>query len=101
MRIVKSETGRQFNVRGLTRGEVKALRADGVDLLDITRTNSEEALDRVLKLVLSDHEYDALDGMLYRVSMDVFEAVLKETFGSRDEEKNLSWSGPGTQTATG
>ena len=39
-----------------------------------------------------------IDSQENRVGMKLWEAVLKETFGAEDEEKNLSRSGNGTQT---
>lgn len=89
MRIVKSDSGRQFNVRGLTRGEVKRLRDDdGIVLTRITADNAELALDAVLEMVLSEHEFIELDDLPNRLAMDIWLAVLAETYGSRDEEKN-------------
>lgn len=101
MRIVKSDSGRQFNVRGLTRGEVKRLRAANINLMNLTADDAEEALDLVLEMVLSEHEVHELDGMVNRTAMDIWSAALAETYGSRDEEKNSSRSGAGTQTAAG
>lgn len=102
MRIVKTDSGRQFQVRGLTRGEVRRLREDdGIVLTDINADNAEQALDRVLEIVLSDHDRKELDDLLYRVSLDIWTAVLAETYGSRDEEKNSLKSGAGTQTENG
>ena len=99
MRIVKTDDGVQFNVRGLTRGEVKRLRSDnGISLSNITSENAEDALDRVLGIVLSEHEQHELDDLPYRVALDIWTAVLAETFGSRDEEKNSSRSGSGSRT---
>ena len=89
MRIVTTDSGRQFNVRGLTRREVKSLaNEDGINLTNITADNAEKALDRVLEIVLTEHELHELDDMPYRVSMNIWTAVLSETYGSRDEEKN-------------
>ena len=89
MRIVKTDEGRQFNIRGLTRGEVKRLRAEyNIELTRITADNAEDALDRVLEMVLSEHELHELDGLPNRVAMNIWTAALAETYGSRDEEKN-------------
>jgi len=89
MRIVKTDSGRQFNVRGLTRREIKELRqVYNINLLKINADNADEVLDRVLDMVVSDHDMHDLDGLPYRVSMDIWSAVLAETYGSRDEEKN-------------
>ena len=89
MRIVKTDTGRQFNIRGLTRGEVKRLQEiQDINLMKIDADNAENALDLVLQIVLTEHELHELDDLVYRVSMDIWTAVLAETYGSRDEEKN-------------
>jgi hypothetical protein len=101
MRIVKTDTGRQFNVRGLTRGEVRRLREDGLQLTSLNGAQAEDALDRVLEIVLSDHEFKELDDLPNIVAMDIWSAALAETYGSRDEEKNLSRSGNGSQTGNG
>ena len=99
MRIVKTDSGRKFVVRGLTRGEVRRLRSDDdIVLTNITADNAEDALDTVLKIVLSEHEFLELDDLPNRVAMDIWVAVLAETYGSRDEEKNSSRSGNGSQT---
>lgn len=101
MRIVKTDSGRQFNVRGLTRREVRQLRDEHfISLTSITAENADQALDKVLETVLTEHELHELDELPYRVCMDIWTAVLAETYGSRDEEKNSSRSGAGTQTAT-
>ena len=89
MRIVKTDTGRQFNIRGLTRGEVKRLQEiQDINLMKIDADNAENALDLVLQIVLTEHELHELDDLVYRVSMDIWTAVLAETYGSRDAEKN-------------
>jgi hypothetical protein len=101
MRIVKTDSGRQFNVRGLTRGEVKTLAAEGIYLTKIDADNAELALDRVLEIVLTEHEMHELDDLVYSISLAVWTAALAETYGSRDEEKNSPPSGAGTQTEKG
>ncbi len=89
MRTVTTESGRIFNIRGLTRREVKRLaHEDQINLLKIDSDNAEQALDRVLNMVLTKHDLHELDDLPYRVSLDIWSAVLAETFGSRDEEKN-------------
>jgi hypothetical protein len=88
MRIVTTDTGRKFNVRGLTRAEVKRLAADGIDLTKIDGDNAEQALDAVLEIVLTEHEQHELDGLVYHTSLEIWTAALAETYGNRDEEKN-------------
>ena len=89
MRTVKTDNGREFKVRGLTRGEVKRLKSThGIVLTNITGANAEDALDLVLQMVLTESELLDLDDMPNRLAMDIWIAVLAETYGSREEEKN-------------
>lgn len=80
--------GETLSVRGLTRGELKALRADGINILNLTLDTSEDAMDRVFKIVLTEQADAGLDDRPYHESLDVWRAILVETFGSEDEEKN-------------
>jgi len=78
-----------FTVRGLRRGELKKLRREnGINLLDLDLKNAEEAQDVVFDLVLSKQEIKKLDGLENRYALQVWQAILKETYGAEDEEKN-------------
>lgn len=94
--IKKGDT--TFKVRGLTRGEVKQLRADGYNLANLTLDQAEEAVDAAFDLVFSENEIRIIDALPNRDAMEIWRAVLAETYGSGDEEKNLPTSGTGTQT---
>jgi len=87
-----------FHIRGLTRGEIKSLRAEGVNLMALTVNDADKAFDLVVAMVFDSAAVAWIDSQENRVGMKLWEAVLKETFGAEDEEKNLSRSGNGTQT---
>ena len=78
-----------FEVRGLTRREVRQLQSeDGIDLMDVHAGNATQALDKTLTIVLTEDENQALDDLPHFLFVRIFRAVLQETYGSRDEEKN-------------
>jgi len=88
MREVQIE-GHTFQIRGLRRGELKALRRDkGITLLDLDLQNVEEAQDIVFDMVLSEEDVKTLDGLENAAALKVWQAILKETYGAGDEEKN-------------
>jgi len=80
--------GRHFLVRGLTRGEVKALKTDGINLLDLSMASADDAIDAVFEIVFDEDTRRAIDGMVNSAAMSLWQAVLKETYGAGDEEKN-------------
>ena len=92
--------GRAFEVRGLTRGEIKNLRKDGINLLNLSVDDADAAIDLVFDMVFDQETLQIIDALEYRVSMKLWQEVLIETYGSPDEEKNLLRSGGGTQTGT-
>lgn len=94
--ITKSDT--TFRVRGLTRGELKELRAEGYNLSALTLDIAEEAVDRTFQKVFTVEEIRILDALPNTDNMEIWRALLDETYGSKGEEKNLQPSGAGTQT---
>ena len=99
-----------FEIRGLMRREIKALRAEGINLLALTVDNADAAYDRVFEMVFDEDTVAMIDNLENKVAIAVWQAVIKETFGAflelgvnglqraGDQEKNLSRSGNGTQT---
>jgi len=79
---------KSFNVRGLTRGQIKKLRKDGINLVTLTRENADEVVDKVFGLVFDAETVDVIDDMPNSAAMELWQAVLKETYGAWDEEKN-------------
>lgn len=67
----------------------------------IDQDKAEEGMDKALALVLGQDtvdEIDALDGLRGLGAAHL--ALVKETYGAKDEEKNSSPSGAGPQTAS-
>ena len=89
-----------FNVRSLTRGELKELRAAGFNLAALEVANADEAVDLAFELMFSDEQISNIDALDYQDSLKIWNSILSETYGDQGEEKNLSESGPGTQTPT-
>jgi hypothetical protein len=84
-------------VRGLTGKEIRALAADGYPISRLTMDMmalakdldlAEKTMDAVLALVLTPEELETIDEQPSNMALDVWSAVLKETFGARGEEKN-------------
>ncbi len=92
--------GRTFKVRGLKRKEVKQLRRDGFNLLDLNLAQADDVLDRVFEMVFPEAEFARIDELLNRDCLGLWNAILIETYGSPEEEKNSSRSGNGTPTRT-
>jgi hypothetical protein len=94
--MVKLPNGHEIEVRGLKRREIKPLKKYGyhrsrfvpvlndggdIDVMD-------EAVDAVLDKVLSKDDLNVLDDCEPRWTNEVWLAVIKETYGAPDEEKN-------------
>ncbi len=99
MRDVKIDDTITLSVRGLTRNEVKQLKKEGFNLMNPAPETAEELLDTVLETTLTDEQVTILGDKPYRCTTDVFQAVMKETFGAPDEEKNLSATSSGEATS--
>lgn len=94
--------GRTFNVRPLTRGEVKSLRKEhGCNLMALAPDKAEEAMDRVFEMEFNEEEIAFIDKKENPEALKLWKAVLAETYGSQGEEKNSSASGDGSQTEPG
>jgi hypothetical protein len=90
--------GKTFDIRPLTRGEVKGLRKRGFSLGNLNMANAEEAMDEVLDLVCSN-EIAAVDAMPNDKALDLFRAIIDLTYGRDGAEKNSETSGGGTMAA--
>lgn len=91
-------------VRSLTRKEIRGLKKYGfyfsfysppilnMDMID-------EGIEKVMDLCVLDPEaLKTLEEQSHNKTMEVFGAIVKETYGAKDEEKNLPTSGDGSQT---
>ena len=88
MRIVTIDE-HKFEVRGLLRGEVKELRREhDIVLVNLSPANAEEAQDRVFELIFSLEDLERIDALPNADALKLWQAVLKETYGAKDEEKN-------------
>ena len=91
-------------VRALTRKEVKSLKAFGFYLSFYSPPIHDpelvdEGIEKVLELCVLDKDaFAALEESDHIKTMEVFSGITKETYGARDEEKNLPASGNGSQT---
>ncbi len=94
MRVVKIPN-HEIEVRGLKRKEIKALREFGYYRTRFLPPKEEadpdaldEAMDAVIDKVLSKDDLKALDNCEPRYTSDVWFAIIKETYGDAEEEKN-------------
>lgn len=78
----------KLEIRGLTRGEVKALRKDGIslgELMDKDEAARDEAFDRILAIACPDVDPDAITpGQAVRI----YEIIAEKTYLTGDEAKN-------------
>jgi hypothetical protein len=77
-----------IKVRALLRKEVKALKKQGVILHDLNSAAADEVMDPVFALVLSPGDIAMLEELPQHASFKTLVAILNETFGSADAEKN-------------
>lgn len=88
MRTVKLSNGTSIDVRGLLRREKREMKAAGMNLDNLPLAKADEALDRVLELTVADDVRAMLEDLPNSDSMAIWNAVMKETHGVKDEEKN-------------
>lgn len=95
--------GRDIEIRGLTRKEVRDLEPYGFSCLACVPVyeTADQAMEKVFDLVLSREDRAFLDDCPNSDSITVWKEILKETYGSRTEEKNLSSTSAGTATGNG
>ena len=87
-----------LSVRGLKRKEIKKLKKDGINLGDLKLEQIDDVLDTIFPMVFSKKDVELIEDAAYKESVKVWTAILEETFGSKDEEKNSPKSGAGSQT---
>jgi len=91
--------GRTFEIRALTRGEIKDLSDYGFTYLGcpIVPDQAVEVQDKILAMQLSADDITFLDQCSNRQVTDLWIEIMKETYGDPDETKNLSGTSDGTQ----
>lgn len=80
--------GREYKTKGLKRKQVKELKKNGIDLVNLDVQNAEDALEAVFELAFTAAENEIIEDMYNADVMKLWLAVLKETFGAPEEEKN-------------
>lgn len=80
--------GRTFEVRGLKRREVKALRAGGFRPGNVDAENADDYMDKVFELIGCD--LSEVDDLEYAEAMEIFKQVMEMTFIGEGERKNSS-----------
>lgn len=77
--------GKSYNIRPLTRGEIKQLRKKGLELANLSQDKADDAIDAVIGLVLPDR-VDEIDGLSNTVALGIFKNVVELTYGGRAEK---------------
>jgi hypothetical protein len=100
--VKNDETGKskKIKIRALKRKEIRALGHCGYSALGCNPQieTAKDCVDMALEMVLTDDEQLFLDECENDQAVKCWRALLKETYGSKDEEKNLSATGSGTTT---
>lgn len=91
---------RVIEIRALKRREIRDLKDCGYNYIGCVPKveTAEETIDRALQTVLSRNDLEFLDECDNKEAQRCWQELLKETYGSRDEEKNLSATTSGTPT---
>lgn len=79
-------TGITFKVRPLTRGEIRKLREQGVDIFNFDSEAALRNIDPILDMVFPGNLN--LDNLPFQEATLVYRAIMEETFGTEDEVKN-------------
>jgi len=101
MRQVKLSNGEVIVVKPITRGQIRALEPLGITpagiMGGITSENYATVFDAVVATQVSVESMEALALPDYRA---LFDAVFAETWGKKEEEKNLLTPGPTAQAGS-
>lgn len=92
--------GREFEIRALTRGEIKDLKDLGYSYFGCVPSmeNAIESQDKCLGTQLSKEDLEFLDTCSARSGTELWTEILKETYGAPDEEKNSLSTSDGCRT---
>jgi len=88
----------ELSVRGLKRKEIKALKKKGYEIGKLKIEQVDDLIDEILPMIFNKKDVELIEDSPYKVSVQIWTAILKETYGSAGEEKNSSASGAGSQT---
>lgn len=103
--FTRSDTGktRVVEIRALKRREIRDLKDVGYNCTGCLPQleTADDTVDRGLQTVLSRDDLDFLEECDNQETIRCWQELLKETYGSRDEEKNLSATSGGIPTDGG
>ena len=92
--------GIKFDIRALTRGEIKKLKEYGYSYFGCVPSmdNAIDAQDKCLETQLDKEQMMLLDDCSAKSGTKIWTEILKETYGAADEEKNSQSTSSGTRT---
>lgn len=98
--VVGTEETKEIDIRGMTRPEIRSMKKFGVGSMkfDVKLDQFDDVMDTILEMQIPQ---EILDDVPNRDLILLYDAVIAETYGSRDEEKNSSPSGLSVQTENG
>jgi hypothetical protein len=79
--------GITFQVNPLKRKEIKELKKQGFKMGAIDNDQMDDWIDKLIEISLPGR-LPEIDDLPPRASYKIFEAILKESFGDKTEEKN-------------
>lgn len=88
----------KYPPRALTRGEIKLLRKEGIEIVKLVPSDADASIDRVMELVYGE-KLDQIDKEPNLATLELFEVIITQTYGGPDAEKNSLTPGTGTATA--
>jgi hypothetical protein len=99
MRTIEIE-GQKFEVRSLTRGEIKELQSFGYNYItcNLKQEKADKGLDKCLEILFDKKQMQFLDTCSNSKVRNLWIEILKETYGAPDEEKNLQSTSSGSKT---
>ena len=102
METVKID-GHEIDVYPLNKGQIRQLKDYGFSFFVCRPTleQAHDAMDEAFKIALSESDQSFLDGRPVKDSMTVWKALLAETYGGGEDEKNLNGTSPGGSTESG
>lgn len=96
--MIKRFGEKSFELRPLTRRELKDLRRKGFNLSNIDTKNADECFEEVVSTVLSEETIEEAESLSNPDYMDLYRTIVKMTFDMTDAEKNSSMSGAASAT---
>jgi hypothetical protein len=95
----KEIDGKKFEIRPLTRGEVKSLRKKGYNIGNLSLENADDAADEILEMVCGPEQIREVYALPNDKALELFKAIIDLSYGQGEDEKNLKPSGSGTKAA--